>query len=243
MSISVDQGDNPVALIRPGGNVVFVDDQYTGKDKELKISGKHEIVPLPSDHRECIYVFGPSGSGKTRWCNEYAKLWMKMYPGKHIYVFSRLTSDPSLTVPVHRIDLEQLKEIDEAGILELEEMLEDSLIIFDDTDSIKDKRVHKIIAEVRDKLLETGRHDNTYMLITSHLSTHGLDSRDILNECSKYVMFPTGSTDHNIEYLLKQYLGFKTKDMDFINHINSRWVMLYKNRPRYLLSSDELLIL
>ena len=46
--------------------------------------------------RECLYVAGPSGSGKSVYTRSYVKNYLERFPGRPVYVFSRVANDRSL---------------------------------------------------------------------------------------------------------------------------------------------------
>ena len=46
--------------------------------------------------RECLYVAGPSGSGKSVYTRSYVKNYLERFPGRPVYVFSRVSNDKSL---------------------------------------------------------------------------------------------------------------------------------------------------
>jgi hypothetical protein len=67
-----------------------------------------------------------------------------------------------------------------------------------------------------DDILQTGRHSNTTALITSHLATNYKETRIILTEAHKFVIFPKSTTKTNMERLLDNYLGMDKKERDEI---------------------------
>jgi hypothetical protein len=81
-------------------------------------------------------------------------------------VFSELTEDPSITVPIDRIDLQKFYEEAENGELYLDEF-KDSCLVFDDFDCIQNK-VRKKLFNLLYYLLFTGRHIGATLLITLH---------------------------------------------------------------------------
>lgn len=210
------------------------------KEKEIIIySG--EIQPLPrKNSRECIYVAGPSGSGKSTYISNYAQEYKNMFPNNKIYIFSRLESDAVL---------DKLKPV---RIMINDELIEDpiepnelsnSLVIFDDTDTIPNKQLKDAITNLKNDLLETGRHEDVYVAITSHLLTNHRETRTILNECHTITIFPAAGSTYSINYLLKNYGGLDKPDIHKIINLPSRWVTIKKTYPQLIMYSSGIYLL
>lgn len=212
---------------------------YSSK-KDFKIHDG-ELIPIPKKTgRECMFIAGPSGSGKSTYISKYAQEFQDMFPHKRVYVFSRLNEDEPIDIldPL-RIEINQ--EIVDEPIDPAE--LEDSLVIFDDTDTIPDKTLNEAIRKLKNDLLETGRHNNVYVLISSHLMTNYKETRTILNECGSITFFPSAGSSHQITYCLKNYFGLNKTQINKIMSLPSRWVTIYKNFPQYVLYSKGIYLL
>jgi|SRR5271170_96404 len=212
-------------------------DYYSKKD--LKIHDG-ELIPLPSTTRQCLFVAGPAGSGKSTYISKYAQEFQKMYPNKKVFVFSRLNEDEPIDIldPIRiQIDDELLEDPINP------DELEDSLVIFDDTDTIPDKQLNEAIRKLKNDLLETGRHQNVYVLISSHLMTNYKETRTVLNECHSITFFPSAGSSHQITYCLKNYFGLSKDQINKIMSLPSRWVSIYKNFPQYVLYSKGIYLL
>lgn len=210
------------------------------KKKVAKSLGKelviHDgiLIPLPNmKSRQCIYVTGPSGSGKSTYIAKYAEMYKNQHKNKNpVVLFSRLDEDESLDyIKPTRIELTDELLSDP---IEPEE-LTDTMTIFDDTDTIRDKKLLKEIDSLKDDLLQVGRHNNTHVVIVSHMMTNYKQSRAILNECHAIVFFPKSGNRYAINYVLTKYFGISKKDLEKIMDLPSRWVALYKNFPMYVL--------
>jgi len=211
------------------------------KSKKELILHEGEIIPIPnSKARECSYVCGPSGSGKSTYISKYAKEYKKIFPKKKIYVFSRLENDETIDLlhPVRVIIDDDLVN-DPINPSELE----DSLVIFDDTDTISDKNQYEAIRKLKEDLLETGRHNNIYVVISSHLMTNYKETRKILNECHNITFFPKAGNTQQINYCLKNYMGLNKKQIEEFLHLPSRWVTVYRHYPQYILYSKGIKLL
>ena len=212
-------------------------------NKELVLHAG-EVVPVPkTEGRECLYVCGPSGSGKSTYIGQYAAQWKKIFPKKDIVVFSRVSEDE----PIDKLKPLRIK-IDYSLIEQpiRPEELADSLVIFDDTDTIPDKDLRNAVIHLKDDLLETGRHQNIYVIISSHLINNYKETRKILNECHQMTVFPSSGSAYPIKYCLKNNFGMDKKQIQRLMKLPSRWVTIFKHYPQtvmynkgaYLLSNN-----
>lgn len=210
-------------------------------DNNFKLIGG-ELLPIPNpDKRECIFITGPAGSGKSTWASMYIKNFVKMFPEREFFMISKLDEDEVLDKldPV-RIDYDDEDFVEMPVIIE---ELADSLILFDDTDTINDKIIMKSVNDLKDNILELGRHEDIYILITSHLATRYKETRTVLNEANAITIFPHGSGGQQIRYCLKKYFGLENDQLKVIKNLPSRWVTLYKTYPNYVLYSKGIYLI
>jgi hypothetical protein len=201
--------------------------QVIGKEIKIDNGFLQVIPPNETNKRQILYVCGASGSGKSYFSAKYCKAYKQLYPDRNIYIFSKLDDDAVLDEldPI-RIDIDTIADEN----IELENY-RNSLIIFDDTDTISDKAQRKAINQIKADVLELGRHFNISAIITSHLITNYRESRTILNETHILVVYPKSGSSYQINYALKNYCGFGKEDLQKIFKIESRWVAVFKNYP------------
>ena len=202
--------------------------------KELLIHDEGCLLPLPDcTRRECIYVSGPSGSGKSTWIARYCNAFRKLVPEVKVFVFSRLKCDKviDLLKPI-RIVLDDAFAKDEA--YEPAHFAE-SIVLFDDCDTIPDKKVNDKVNKLRDDILETGRHQNVWCLSTGHQLTNYRKTRIILNECTKVTVFPRSGSSYHIRRLLKEYFGFDTTQIARAVNLPSRWITVTRTAPQIVM--------
>lgn len=200
--------------------------------KELIIrKGAVEALPKIST-REVCYVTGPSGSGKSTWCGKYGENYKKLWKKNPIVLFSRVGEDEALD----HLDPERIR-MDPSLVEEKYEPadLHDSLCIFDDTDTLRDKDVKDEVNSVKDDILETGRHNNVHTIVCSHLTNNYKETRRIMNEMHSFVIFPSCGSVYSYRYCLKKYVGLDKKDIDKILKLKSRWVLVHCHYPKYVL--------
>lgn len=200
-----------------------------------------KIFPIPSEKPEQLYVSGPNGSGKTYYIAQYLTLLREMYPKMPFYIFSDVEEDPLLDkiTNVYRIPLTE-ELVDDP--LERDDFKK-SAVIFDDIDSISNKRILNAVMTLRDTLLKTSRHSKTYVICTNHLTTDYKNTRTLINECVNITIFPKSGAANQIRRVLKDYCGLDKQQVDTIYSLPSRWVTLHKNYPMYVISEHDIILL
>lgn len=198
--------------------------------KEIAIHDDGIVFPVPNvDGSERMYICGPTGSGKSTQIGNYISHFKKIFPDAQIYVISDQSTDEVLDV--HKpIRIELTEELFENPI-EMEEFPKGSLVIFDDIDSISNKKIMQAVGALRDTLLKRGRHQNLYTIVTSHQCTNYKETRIILNEVSSVTVFPRSGATNGIKRLLSVYCGLNKDQIDRVFNLPSRWVRINKSYP------------
>lgn len=206
------------------------------------------IDPIPNTKkRDIVYIAAPSGSGKSVFCSTYAGNFRKFWPKRDIYLCSRVPKDESIDcIPgLIRINLEELAKLTEESKdkgLDLTSF-KDSLVIFDDCSVLSNPKVKKAVLHFQDTILQMGRHNNIYCLITSHLLNNSKETRIIMQELNKLVLFPGTGSIYFIQYCLTKYLGFERKEVTELMKTRSRWILIHSHHPRYVMWQDGVKIL
>ena len=194
-----------------------VADESNGfKNIRLK-EGKFSHIPNTDQERDILYITGPSGSGKSWYANTYIKNYKKTYPKNNIYMFSPVVEDESISSDIKRVKLDDRMVTDPLKIGELAE----SLVIFDDIDVIKDKKLREAIYGLLNEVLEVGRHIKVSCIITNHLPTNGKETRRMLNEAHAITYFPAAGSKVQLNRLLEQYIGMDKKDIKKVRVSNA----------------------
>jgi len=200
------------------------------RDTEIDIpDGTLEVIPSIGS-RQCCYAAAPSGSGKSFWTGNYAKQYNRLFSDNKVVLFSKVEDDPSLKGINNVISITCDEDLVDNPI-DAEE-LKECLVIFDDTDTIRSKEVRQAINELKGDLLETGRHNNTHVVITSHLINNYKETRTVLNESHLITVYPSSGSSYQIKYLMKTYYGLQRDEIDKLLRLNSRWITLRKNYPQ-----------
>lgn len=211
--------------------VIEAIDQQKKKGFVLRSGGK--LQPLPDFNRiEKIYISGISGSGKSTFASNFIKEYLKQKRKNEFFLISNVNEDEVLDKlkPI-RIDLEDEEALSETR----SDDFYDSIVLFDDTDTISNGLVRKFIQHLRDDILECGRHYNTTVVAVSHVLQNYQATRKLLNEATSVVFFPkVGSNNHNFKFL-KQHCLYDDDTIRRLLNLNSRWVCLYRTHPNYVI--------
>lgn len=251
MSINFDDQGKVVAMIKNKNKVneiVSIDSNIQKGIKKIKLHDNDEFVPvLDTECRSIVYICGASGSGKSTFARTLVDNFHTMFPKSIIYMFSRLSSDPAFD------DLETKKiiiripinnDLIESQIDVINDIEHGSMVIFDDIDTISDKKLMNVLNNIKLQILEIGRHKKIYCIVTSHLINTGdrNSTRTMMNEMSSLVIFPKGGGSvYQQKYCLKNYLGLSNDQISsIIQTSNSRWVLISKNYPQYILTQKKI---
>jgi hypothetical protein len=232
------------------------DDELTGGNQYERLWGKEikklksgklpfinlkngEMIPMPimkkskEELRENIYISGPEGAGKSTWGGLYIAEFKKLYPKSKFYIFSKVKKDKAFD------DLKPIRiKLNEELInnpLTTDEFPQDSIVLFDDIDTIYDKKLRREVVDLRDRLLEDGRHRGIFVISITHNPTAGQDTKMSLLESSSIVLFPKGGDTYHMDRVLKTYLGYHPKVVRELLKLNTRWIQCHKRYPKFIL--------
>lgn len=230
-----------IVYLNPKDHKQSEDDEYADFDYMKLPDGKFNLCPNTKKERDIISFFGASGSGKSFLIKEYCLNYHKVYPRNYIYIFSRKRDDESLK----EVKLDRVK-IDYGLILHpiKYEEFANSCVIFDDIDGLEQttkeqKLIRAEVHNLKNQILELGRSLHITCLITSHIGTKGHETRTLINESHKTVIYP--SSGSNYKRLLNFHYGFDKKQIERIINFDSRWVCLCKTYPQIVFTENEIL--
>ena len=262
MSLNFERVGKPIAMIinkdeknqKNKNQIISInenDEEVRTSYKDIKLEkNKNQIFQVigdPNEERYIYYIIGRSGSGKSYFIKQWISLFYhELYKKRPIYLFSYLDSDKTLD------ELKYIKRIKlDNEFLNDDEItskdFNNSCVIFDDIDNIKNKKIKKKVDDLLNEILVVGRHENITALITRHTATNGQETKIILAESHAYVIFPTGIGNKPLKYLLDNYLGLDNSQISKIKNSKSRWVCIQRTFPlsvitekdTYLLTNDD----
>lgn len=181
------------------------------------------------EERKVIYISGMSGCGKSTFVSMMIDNYKRIFPDNRILFFSNKPTDPEIDKHdfVIRIELNEDIYNDPFTL----DDLRNSLVVFDDTEYIKDKEINTELDRLRDLILQQGRSYHISFCYISHQLNNYRQSRIILNETHLCVLFPQMTTTYSLKYLLEKYFGFTKHDVAKLKTLPSRWVAINKMPP------------
>ena len=241
----------PIAKFMDGKkyNLVYLDkndNSDSDDEKRIDLNPKSKFEPRLNPYQRTVtYISGPSGSGKTTYASNLIKAYLK-FQEKPFFIFSRTdcNTDPAFKgLKYTQIAIDNSLIEDPIDITE--HLTGGSLVLFDDCNTIQDKKLKLIVEKLMEDILEIGRKLDITIIITSHLVIpSGKNfSRTIMNELQTLTVFPKSGSAQQIRYALKTYFGLANKQIDDILAIKSRWVTISKSYPMYVLSERSAYIL
>ena len=206
------------------------------------LDNKYTFFHLPNDKakRDCLYVCGPNQAGKSTYVSKYLSRFCKANPDTPITVISKIEQDDVLDSikNVERLPVDEFEFGDE-GL----DQFADTLMVFDDVDQIHDPEKRSMVVNCINEVMCHGAHYNINICITNHLMSDYKNTRTILNECSSITVFPKSGCSHQLNYVLKNYIGMGPEDIQRVKSLNSRWVTVFKNYPIAVLHQNGVYLL
>ena len=220
------------------GNLLFINQDEIDNDDRRGITFDNgvKLKPLPiinmngEKQNTRLFISGPSGSGKSTFMVGFIKDMLKLDKTKKIYFISRLDNDEALDGlrGVVKINCNSDKILDYTF-----EDFKDAIVVLDDFETIKDKQKLEHTYNIRDALLECGRHINTDVIIVSHQLQNNHKTKLVHFESNLIVVFPK-SNFFPVKNYLKTYVGNDTLLFEKLKKLPSRWLMYRKNYPQMM---------
>lgn len=225
----------------------------TDQQKEIKAL-KHEMdeIHIPEDcedeeviqlipyqdlkagnTRQILYVSGASGSGKSYYSASYIKEYIKMFPKNKILLFSSVSEDKKLDKFKQLIRVKLDEEFYNRRF-KIEDF-ENTLVIYDDTETIANPFIKEKLKNIMNLILTTGRHKSVFVIITSHITNAGHSTKMILTEAHSITLFLRTIGNKTLKYVLEGSFGFDKHQIKKIKQLDSRWVCVLKTYPMVVL--------
>jgi len=213
--------------------------EESGNSKvKLPPGSTFELLPSADpEKRQIYYIAGASGSGKSYIARHLAEQYQKTFSKRTVYLVSKLKEDATLDgmkIPPIRLNIDKLVETPLKDL----EPLRETLIIFDDYDTLEGKE-GKAVQQLIDDICIMGRHTVTSLLILSHHLSNFKKTRLCLTEATHFVLYPQSTGAHALNYFLKTYVGMGPKEVQTLKKSGSRWLCIHKNFPIFYITETE----
>lgn len=251
MSFNLNKNGRPICIIIGGrydGEIVYYsDDEVDLKSGKyinfthLKIDdGKLSPYPNTSGDRDVLSALGPAGSGKSYIIQAFVKQYQKVYPKNEQYCIS-IKDDDKTFKDLKKLTRLKLDDKWSQNPLEYKDFGTNTLLIFDDTDTIRNKDIKNSIDELKNQVMECGRDQHQTILITSHLATKGRETKTLLNESNIIVFYLSSGASYKT--LLDSYLGLTSKQIQKLKGLQTRWIAVLRSFPMIVYTEFEVFFL
>ena len=197
-----------------------------------------ELIPTPvPKKRQIWYICGPSGVGKSYLAVQIAKNYQKLYNDRKIFLVSKLEHDDTIDRIEGIIKLDHKDWVENPPDIN---KLKNSLIIFDDIDSIGGAE-GKALDTFVDDIATMGRshtenQGGVSMIYISHAITSYKKTRILLLESHFKILFPMATNPHSLYYIMSKYIGLKRDEIAKLKKIGGRFVAINCWYPNYMIS-------
>lgn len=233
----------PIATSKNGKIYYFID---TEVDRDLgtriilddikpyyyKNTSKNQILSF--------MIPGVAGSGKSYFAGELLDQLTDL-ENKPIFVFAINDQDDSLDkkrkkkMPI-RIPWED-EDLYSSGIADFE----NTYLVFDDIEQLKNKAITNFTKDLRDLSLTAGRKLNIDVISILH-DLKDKSARQVLKESRYHVLFPKSGRCTTNDYLDKK-LGLYKPIRDKILNLKTRVLIIHSFYPRYIVAEKTIMLL
>jgi hypothetical protein len=256
LKIAIRDGDT--SLLTSSEKRIYEAFKAFNKDanKRLYTNDKFQLMPFydynkKQINRDVIYISGGAGAGKTYFISRYALEFNEIFHTSPIYFISskRLKDETDYD------NVSNIKQLDINDIEMLETVCESgkpfeyfshksgySLVIFDDAEALPPK-VEKLVQLILESILQIGRSKGIYCIISRHILCNNVKTKVIISECNKVVLFTNTLSNHAIKYFLTNYIGFDKNQINTVIDTKSRYCIINKNVPKYLMFEHEIILI
>jgi len=240
-----DPGDGrPIAIIQGGeldNNIIYFCPSRDGDRESIKLTeGKIQQIPnIDPSQRDIFIIAGGSGLGKSTSAAMLMQQYQALFPDRKLFIFSKVKKDPSIDKlglkNLHRILLDSSYMEDEEQIDS--EDFSQCCILFDDVGTLTGK-LKKSVMELRDDMMQTGRHNEITLICTYHLLMNKEETKNALLEGTSFQVWPQSNTKQVIT-LLVTYFGTATSDARALCSMETRSMIIIRCLPNIVMTDRE----
>lgn len=252
MTLKLSIGDTPpgdafgrcIAYIVDGDDQVpiWLDPEgiYDGIDLTLTRNPNRTLFPCfaprSEEHNNRIFISAPTGSGKTFFTGSMIMEYKNRDPDKKVYIFSPYEQDKSIDERIDEKDYVRITPDD----YKLEKMA-DSLVVLDDIECLENDIQQRNVNKMTRRLLQAGRHHKIDTVVINHTLMDFAKTKKIIGESNFIILFPNNGNDAEITRYCKTYIGLSKPEIEKIIRVkDSRWVMIHKGSPFYIVTEKRI---
>lgn len=257
INLKVAIRDNDIKLLSANEKKIYdaFMSYYKNSNKHLYSNDVLQLIPYykyrgKQAQRDVLYISGASGVGKSYFISRYCLEFNKIFDKSPIYFLSA----KNLKDEEDFDQVDNIKQIDIKDIDMLHNLVADgqsfahfahksgfSLVIFDDAEGLS-KEQQKYVDNIMESVVQVGRSKGIYVIISKHVLLNGQKTKVIINECTKYVLFTESLNHYTITRFLKEYMGFDKAEINQVKTSKSKYCIINKQVPKYLMFEHEIIL-
>ena len=196
-----------------------------------------------------MFVAGATLCGKSFLGSKIARCWLATHPKKHrIILVSALAADPAwdniekivgeerfLRLPVDEETFNEENPISLADLRGDPDKWSGALVVFDDHLAASSSKATKCAEKLKDRVLMAGRHLNLALIILQQQMLNSAQTRTTLTNVYQVVGFASSASRHHLIGFMERYMALPKEQIAHIMGIPSRWILLNRVNPMYVL--------
>ena len=133
----------------------------------------------------------------------------------------------------------------EAQDLKVSSYEKKSVLIFDDVNSISDRRVRDRVIAFRDNCLEVARHKSLVIINSSHLFHDRAKTQKLRNSSAYYILYPRISVKALLDVLENEFAMGRHERNDLVKKLKreGRAQLLHVDTPSYIVNTKRVQLL
>ena len=211
------------------------------EEKKSKFIADSKIIPMiRDDWFNVVFINGPSGAGKSKIAVNMVQQYLKHNKKIDVFLVSKKSSDKTID------QIKRIKKLDVETFLDdpitIDEFPDKSVIIFDDFEQFEttNKKLYVAIMGLLKDLVTLGRTKLLQVFIITHSSAIGRGSTLLYSEAQWLVLYPLANSYHSLKLVLQDKVGLDMTQIKYIKNLKSKYVVIHKSFPRFLISGDTI---
>ena len=209
---------------------------------------KFQPVPIVKNNELnaiSFFVAGVSGSGKSYYVAQLVNNIKTLDRFKDADIF--LITGQTKPDPAYEDHIDKYMKIN----LDSEDFFtltyadfENSIVIFDDVNSLGNRALEGFIFNLQKSLAENGRKNNIALININHASRDFTRTKYIIHESNYFTLF-CASNFNDSKKFMKSYLDYDENEIKQVKRLSrhTRSVTIHKSNPQYILSDREIRLL
>lgn len=259
MSLSLEKTENTIPIANSFENgkneiIYYIDREYLPDNysilERIRLNEEGDyFFPLIKDYKTdesaCnIYISGPSGVGKSLFIRSYIIHFLKKYPKSKIMLFSSKIKDKNLDdiKSIIRVKIDDELLINRLTLSEITSKSTPVMTVFDDIEDFPNKKLNNEINRLCNEVIRNGRANNIFNLYVNHDSCNYNQTKLFIKEATQIVMMPYRAHKTAYDLLMDKYLKLDNKTKNQLKNLKSKYVVVNRSRPEFILSDKYILL-